>query len=92
MTDTWASPEDGERDGYEAIWRFVNQSPSFVYGVETGIIYERMSRREETIQSTTHADNEEEMRNLANSLDYTAAFGALGDDGFWHAATFTRAR
>lgn len=92
MADEWATPEDGERGGYEEIWRFVDQSKPFVFGVETGIIYERMSRREETIISTTHAENEEELRNLANSLDYRAEFQTTGDDEFWQSATFTRER
>lgn len=85
----WATPEDGEK-GYGLIWRFVDQSKPFVFGVETGIIYERMARKEQTITATTHAENEEELRNLANSMEYLASFEALGEDEFWHTATFTR--
>lgn len=76
--------------GWGLKWRFVDQSPSFVHGVEAGMIYERMSRLEETIVMTTHAEIEEELRNLANTLGYRASFEPLDDQEFWHATTFTR--
>jgi hypothetical protein len=80
---------DSEPEGWGMLWRFVEQSPAFVAGVEAGIIYERMSRKEQTVQATTHTDNEEELRNLANSLDYSASFEPFGDETF-STATFMR--
>ena len=86
----WATPDDSDGGDYSLIWRFVDQSKPFVFGVETGIIYERMSRKEDTITAQTHSENEEELRNLANSLGYSVALEPVGDDEFWHAATFRR--
>lgn len=82
------APEQDE--GWGLLWRFLDGSRAFVLGVEAGILYERMSRREETITATTHSENEEELRNLAASLEYRASFESLGEDEEFQVATFTR--
>lgn len=86
MAEPWNDREKGDVD-YSLVWRFIDQSPTFCLGIEAGIVYERMRRGDSPITSTTHADNEEELRNLANCLDYRAAFEEL--DEYWHKATFT---
>jgi hypothetical protein len=92
--DQWqgVGPTDGDAE-YEMVWRFINQSPDFVFGVEAGIINEQMNRREQTITRAVHVEQEEELRNLANSLGYSSHFESLGDAQTaetWAVATFTR--
>jgi hypothetical protein len=89
-SEPWKGESD-EHTGdveYGLLWRFLDPSKSFVLGVETGIIYERMQRGEESIASPTHSENEEELRNLANSFGYRAFFASLGEH--WQATSFTR--
>lgn len=86
--EPWKS--DGEAVEFGLIWRFIDQTPVFVMGVEAGILSERMARKEATVTSTTHSENEEELRNLAAAYGYRAAFEALGEDEMWQVATFTR--
>jgi hypothetical protein len=87
------TPEGEKAEGtvdYSLVWRFLDGSKPFTLGVEAGIIYERMQRREATVSSTTHGDNEEELRNLAQASGYRATFENLDDEGAWQSATFTR--
>jgi hypothetical protein len=79
---------DDEPVDYDCIWRFVDQSPAFVYGVEAGAIYQEMRDGATQITATTHADNEEEIRNLANSMGYSVSIEEL-DETFQN-VTFTK--
>lgn len=70
---------DDEPVEYDCIWRFVDQSAPFVYGVEAGAIYQEMRGGAPRIAATTHAENEEEIRNLANSMGYSVAVDDLDE-------------
>lgn len=87
---TWKpDDEDDEPVSYSLVWRFIDGSNSFVLGVEAGRLYERMLRGDSPVEATTHSENEEELRNMANSSGYRAAFEDAGDD-CWQFATFTK--
>ena len=85
----WAGDEDAPEGDYSLVWRFIDGSASFVHGIEAGILYQKMisglSRR---IVSTVNSENEEELRNLTNSLGWSATFEEL--DETWLRGTFTK--
>ena len=92
MGEPWkdSGDEDAGKVEYGMVWRFFDQSPAFAHGVEVGVIYERMQRREALIESTIHAENDEDVRNLANTFGYSVGLAALDEQGVWQHATLRR--